>query len=66
MVIKLERIAIIDLGSNTARLLLVDVKENGHFQVIDQLKEAPRLGENMDYLTIIFSSLTFNPFEIND
>ena len=48
MVNKLERIAIIDLGSNTARLLLVDVKENGHFQIVDQLKEAPRLGEGME------------------
>ena len=48
MVKTLERIAIIDLGSNTARLLLVDVKENGHFQVVDQLKEAPRLGEGME------------------
>lgn len=44
----LERIAIIDLGSNTARLLLVDVMENGHFQIVDQLKEAPRLGEGME------------------
>jgi len=48
MVKKLERIAIIDLGSNTARLLLVDVTENGHFQIVDQLKEAPRLGEGME------------------
>ena len=45
---RLERIAIIDLGSNTARLLLVDVMENGHFQIVDQLKEAPRLGEGME------------------
>ena len=44
----MERIAIIDLGSNTARLLLVDVKDNGHFQIVDQLKEAPRLGEGME------------------
>ena len=44
----MERIAIIDLGSNTARLLLVDVMENGHFQIVDQLKEAPRLGEGME------------------
>ncbi len=44
----MERIAIIDLGSNTARLLLVDVKENGHMQIVDQLKEAPRLGEGME------------------
>ncbi len=46
--IKLEKIAIIDLGSNTARLLLIEVRENGHFQIIDQLKEAPRLGEGME------------------
>lgn len=45
---KLERIAIIDLGSNTARLLLVDVSENGYFRIVDQLKEAPRLGEGME------------------
>ena len=44
----MEKIAIIDLGSNTARLLLVDVKENGHFQIVDQLKESPRLGEGME------------------
>ncbi|MCQ2387012.1 MAG: Ppx/GppA family phosphatase [Clostridia bacterium] len=44
----MEKIAIIDLGSNTARLLLVEVKENGHFQIVDQLKEAPRLGEGME------------------
>ena len=44
----MERIAIIDLGSNTARLLIVDVKENGQFYIIDQLKEAPRLGEGME------------------
>lgn len=48
MVTKLEKIAIIDLGSNTARLLLVDVLENGHFQIVDQLKETPRLGEGME------------------
>ncbi len=44
----MEKIAIIDLGSNTARLLLINVKENGHWQIVDQLKEAPRLGEGME------------------
>ena len=44
----MEKIAIIDLGSNTVRLLLVEVKESGHFQIVDQLKEAPRLGEGME------------------
>lgn len=44
----LEKIAIIDLGSNTARLLIVSVFEDGHFVISDQLKEAPRLGEGME------------------
>ena len=44
----MEKIALIDLGSNTARLLIVEVKENGHFQIVDQLKEAPRIGEGME------------------
>ncbi|MBQ3597505.1 MAG: Ppx/GppA family phosphatase [Clostridia bacterium] len=44
----MEKIAIIDLGSNTARLLIVDVTDNGHFYIVDQLKEAPRLGEGME------------------
>lgn len=44
----MEKVAIIDLGSNTARLVLVDVKDNGYFQVVDQLKESPRLGEGME------------------
>ena len=44
----MEKIAIIDLGSNTARLLIVEVTSSGHFHVIDQLKETPRLGEGVD------------------
>ena len=45
MVIELEKIGIIDLGSNTARLLIMQIMEDGHFVVLDQLKETPRLGE---------------------
>ena len=44
----MEKIAIIDLGSNTARLLIVDIQDDGTFSVVDQLKEAPRLGEGME------------------
>ena len=44
----MERIGIIDLGSNTARLLLVDVYDDGYFHLVDQLKESPRLGEGME------------------
>jgi len=47
-VIILEKIAIIDLGSNSARLVLVEILPDGHFVVFDELKETVRLGQDMD------------------
>lgn len=40
-----ERIGLIDLGSNTARLVIFDVLEGGYFMVADEMLEAVRLGE---------------------
>ena len=45
---QLEKIGIIDLGSNTARLVIVEMLGDGHFIVIDQLKEAVRIGKDME------------------
>lgn len=45
---KVERIGIIDLGSNTARLIIADIMPEGHFTVVDELKESVRLGQDMD------------------
>ncbi len=44
----MERIGIIDLGSNTARLVIVDMFTEGHYMVVDELKESVRLGQDMD------------------
>ena len=44
----MEKIGIIDLGSNSARLVIVEMLGDGHFMVIDQLKEALRLGKDME------------------
>ena len=44
----MEKIAIIDLGSNTARLVLVSILEGGYFIVFDELKENVRLGQDME------------------
>jgi len=44
----MEKIAIIDLGSNTARLVLVNVFEGGFFVVFDEMKETVRLGQDME------------------
>lgn len=45
----MEKIAIIDLGSNSARLVLVNILEGGYFVVFDELKESVRLGQDMDW-----------------
>lgn len=44
----MEKIGIIDLGSNTARLVIVDMFADGHYMVVDELKESVRLGQDMD------------------
>ena len=43
-----EKIGIIDLGSNNARLVIVEMLGDGHFIVIDQIKESVRLGKDME------------------
>ncbi len=44
----MEKIGIIDLGSNSARLVIVQMFGEGHFMVEDELKESVRLGQDMD------------------
>lgn len=44
----MEKIAIIDLGSNNARLVIVNILEGGYFVVLDELKESVRLGQDME------------------
>ncbi len=44
----MERIGIIDLGSNSARLVVVELFGDGHYMVVDELKESVRLGQDMD------------------
>lgn len=41
----MERVGLIDLGSNTARLVIFDVLEGGYFVVVNELRESVRLGE---------------------
>lgn len=43
-----EKIGIIDLGSNNARLVIVEMLGDGHFIVVDQIKESVRLGKDME------------------
>ena len=42
-----RRIAAIDIGSNSIRQILADVSSDGHIQVVDEMKAAPRLGSGL-------------------
>ncbi len=44
----MEKIGIIDLGSNSARLVIVNLFADGFFMVEDELKESVRLGQDME------------------
>ncbi|MFA5450028.1 MAG: Ppx/GppA phosphatase family protein [Clostridia bacterium] len=44
----MEKIAIIDLGSNSARLVVANILDGGYFSVIDELKEPVRLAQDME------------------
>lgn len=41
----MEKVALIDLGSNTARLVIYDILDGGYFVVSEEHHEAVRLGE---------------------
>lgn len=44
----MEKIAVIDLGSNSVRMVLANILEGGYFVVFDDIKETVRLGEGME------------------
>src|ERR1700677_1335243 len=41
------RLAAIDVGSNSGHMVIADVRRDGHFEVIDRVKEMVRLGRTM-------------------
>ncbi len=49
----MERLGIIDIGSNSVRLVLCDIKKCGSFKIIDDIKESIRLGEDIELNNIL-------------
>jgi len=43
----LKKLAVIDIGSNSIKMILVDYRDDKSFRIIDELKETVRLGEGM-------------------
>ena len=42
-----KKIGIIDLGSNSVRLVIFEIKHNGAYRLVDDISDAIRLSENM-------------------
>jgi exopolyphosphatase/guanosine-5'-triphosphate,3'-diphosphate pyrophosphatase len=42
-----QRIAAIDIGSNSIRQIVADVSATGQIRVVDEMKAAPRLGAGL-------------------
>src|SRR5665213_1326508 len=42
-----QRIAAIDIGSNSIRQIVADVSTNGQIRMVDEMKAAPRLGTGL-------------------
>ena len=42
-----EKVAIVDLGSNSVRLIIIMIQKGRHYKLIEQEKEMVRLGENL-------------------
>ncbi|GFZ31561.1 exopolyphosphatase [Clostridium zeae] len=43
----MKRFGVIDLGSNSVRVMLAQVEDTGYFKIIDEIKETIRLGEDI-------------------
>ena len=44
-----QRIAAIDIGSNSIRQIVADVSPTGQIRVLDEMKAMPRLGEGLEH-----------------
>jgi len=44
----MKRVSVIDVGSNSLRVVVAQIMDNGSFVIIKDLKEAVRLGEGME------------------
>lgn len=49
----MKKLAVIDIGSNNARLVIVNIYDNGSFRIVDELKEPVRLIADMAQDNII-------------
>ena len=49
----MKKLAVIDVGSNTTRMVVVNLYDNGSYRIVDELKEPVRLISDMTQDNII-------------
>jgi exopolyphosphatase/guanosine-5'-triphosphate,3'-diphosphate pyrophosphatase len=49
----MEKLSIIDIGSNSIRMIILQVQEDGSYKLIDEVKECVRLGDRMNGESIL-------------
>ena len=49
----MKKLAVIDIGSNNARMIVVNIFENGSYRIVDEIKEPIRLISDMTQDNII-------------
>ncbi len=49
----MQRLASIDIGSNSIRMIVADVSPDGRIKVVDEMKSAPRLGSGVDKVGLL-------------
>ena len=49
----MRRLGIIDIGSNSMRMAIIQINAGGAFRVIDELKESVRLGEQTNGANVL-------------
>ncbi|WP_238881317.1 Ppx/GppA phosphatase family protein [Clostridium sp. YIM B02551] len=43
----MKRIGVIDIGSNSVRVMLAEIEDSGYFRIIDELKEPVRISQDL-------------------
>ena len=49
----MKRLGIIDIGSNSMRLIIIRIRPDGAFKLIDEVRDSVRLGEKINKVNVL-------------
>lgn len=60
----MEKIGVIDIGANTMRLVIWEIREGGVHHLVDELKETVRVADDIDTLGIVSESKIIETLQV--